>query len=116
MSDFDYELERCLLGCIILDNKILGSYAMRDLGAEDFTGLDHKIIYECMCDLRDRRQPIDLITLKDKLRQEGQLARVGEVVYLASLVDAVATTRNADSYMNLIKERSDARRIYGRTY
>lgn len=64
-----------------------------------------------MMHLYDRHEPIDLLTLSETLRIQGELELVDGTASIAALVDAVPTAVNVESYARIVKESADKRRL-----
>ena len=62
----DIEAEQAVLGAIFLDGDALIE-AMEIVTPRDFYRRSHQIIFQCMIQLNDRSEAIDLITLKEFL-------------------------------------------------
>ena len=60
-------------------------YLLKTVSPDDFHFLAHKILYETMRDMYDTKKPINLVTLAERLRGDGNLERVGGVIYLGDL-------------------------------
>lgn len=104
------ESEQSILGSIILDKDAIITVA-ETINPGDFYKEAHKIIYESMLRLNSNNEPIDLITLIEELRKEGNLDNVGGISYLTSLSTIVPTTSNVKYYANIVKEKSVMRQL-----
>src|SRR5947209_17945545 len=70
------DAERSVLGGVLLDNSSLNDL-FELVKPEDFYREAHRKIYEAMCQLSTRNEPIDRVTIKDELRTMGALEAVG---------------------------------------
>jgi replicative DNA helicase len=70
------DAERSLLGGVLLDNQALDD-VLAIVKAEDFYRETHRRIFESMQALAARSEPIDRITVKNELTQQGVFAAVG---------------------------------------
>lgn len=107
------EAEQGVLGCILLDpNENLG-LAVQSLreGAETFYDLRHQTIYGTMLELSEGKQPIDLISLQQRLRDRKQIEAVGGISYLSGLINGVPSAANMRYYLSIIKEKSGCRKL-----
>lgn len=107
------DAERGILGCIFLaPNEALGE-CLRSFrpGAEAFYDLRHQTIYALMVKMYDDREPIDLITVQQRLRDVGQLDAVGGLTYLNQLADAVPSAANLAYYLEIVLEKHLLRRM-----
>jgi replicative DNA helicase len=64
-----------------------------------------------MLDLYQKGIPVDLITLTESLQTRGHLEDAGGVGYLASLVDAIPSAVNVETYARIVREKSILRRL-----
>lgn len=104
------DAEQALLAAIFL-NKDAIYEAMQILVPEDFYRQDHAIIYAGMLKLNEQNKPIDLITLSERLQQEGNLEKIGGITVIAQVMGANTITTNAGYYAQIIKEKSILRNL-----
>jgi replicative DNA helicase len=104
------DAERAILGSVLLDN---GRYVEVSVGLmpDDFSLDSHRRIYARMIDLAESSRPIDTITLTDKLEAGKDLAAIGGVGYVASLMDGVPDRPSIESYVRIVVDRSRRRRV-----
>lgn len=104
------EAEQSVLGSLMLDKDAIIRVA--DLvKVGDFYKDDHNRIYEAMLALYDEREPIDVLSLANRLEERGLLDRVGGSGYLASLVNSVPTASNIVHYAKLVQKKALLRRL-----
>lgn len=99
------EAEQAILGAILIDNDALPK-ALEILDPEDFYKQSHRKIFNAMTELFEKNEPIDLITLADCLKRRDELDAVGEVSYLASLVNMVPTSANIKYHSRIVREKA----------
>jgi len=104
------EAEQSILGGILLDNQALNN-VQEILVTDDFYSESHRRIFTAICELKDRNEPADLITLTNILKNKNQLDGVGGVAYLASLVDNVPSAANVGYYAKIVKEKAILRQL-----
>jgi replicative DNA helicase len=105
------EAEQSLLGALLIDKDAIVSVA-EILTYDDFYKSEqHGSIYMAILELFEKREPIDLVTVTEKLRQSGSLDKVGGSAYLAELVNKVPTAAHVESYARIIREHSVRRRL-----
>jgi replicative DNA helicase len=106
------DAEASLLGSILIDKDAIIKIA--DLiTTEDFYDNRHALIYTAIIDLYEKRQPLDLLTLSNKLREVGELDNVGGSVYLADLTGAVPTAAHVVEYAKIVSHKATLRRLIG---
>lgn len=95
------EAEQGVLGSMLLQRDAIARVAEMIRG-EDFYREAHRRIYAAIADLFERGEPVDLITVTDRLKARGQLDNVGGAVYVTSLLNAVPTAANVEHYIRLV--------------
>lgn len=102
--------EQAILGSMLVDKDAVVS-AVELLKPEDFYREDNKEIYAAMLELYNLGKYIDMITLKEQLKLRGTLEKVGNIAYIATLIDNVPTTSNVESYVKIVEEKSVFRKL-----
>ena len=107
------EAEQGVLGCVLLSPAdCLGECIEKfKAGAEVFYDLRHQTIYQNVVEMFDQRQPIDIITLQQRLKDKQQLEQIGGVAYLASLPDMVPSAANLLYYLEIVLEKYVLRKM-----
>ena len=107
------EAEQGVLGCVLLSpNECLGQCVEKfKAGAEVFYDLRHQTIYEAMVAMYDTREPVDIITLQQRLKDRGLLDQIGGIAYLNALQDAVPSAANLTYYLDIVEEKWLLRRM-----
>ena len=94
------EAEQSLLGALLIDKEAF--FKVADLiQGNDFYRDTHGIIFEAMVDLNTRHEPIDILTLGNRLEEIQKLKQVGGRVYLVELSNAVSTAANIINYAHI---------------
>jgi len=104
------EAEESLISAILIDNNTLLD-VIEILAPEDFYRTAHQKIYAAITDLFDKAEPIDLVTLANKLKEKGKLEEIGSASYLARLVDTVPLAVNAQHYAKIVHDKAALRRL-----
>ncbi|MFH1360004.1 MAG: replicative DNA helicase [Candidatus Omnitrophota bacterium] len=104
------EAERSVLGSMLIDAEAIG-IAVEILNELAFYENAHRIIYLTMIDLFTDQKNVDLITLSDKLKDDGLLEKVGGVTYLTQIIDSVPTSANVEYYARIVKEKFIQRQL-----
>ncbi|MBI2066548.1 MAG: replicative DNA helicase [Deltaproteobacteria bacterium] len=107
------EAEKSVLGGIMLDNESLYNVA-EVLSPDDFYREAHRKIFKAMIKLSEEGEPIDLVTVANRLKGDGVLDEAGGAAYLSSLVDTLPTAANLVSYARIVREKSVLRNLMQR--
>jgi len=104
------EAELCVLGAILIDNDAI--LAVSDfLRPEQFYDDNNSKVYGAMLKLYEQREPIDIVTVSEKLKEMEVLKKVGGKAFLAKLANEVPTSANVESYGKIIKSLSAKREL-----
>lgn len=106
----DMEAEKSVLGAVLLDSSAI-SLVAEYLRSEHFYDTKHKIIYDGMIGLFENREPIDIVTLKNKLTTNGNLEKCGGIKYLSALIDSVPTSAYVEQYAQIIRGMYTKRKL-----
>jgi len=104
------EAEQSLLGGLLQDQNAVPG-VLEILKGDDFFIPSHRKIFRAIAELFEENQPIDLVTVAEKLRTKGELEAVGGATYLAQLTDRVVSAEHATAYAKLIADKALLRRL-----
>lgn len=104
------EAEQSLLGALLIDRDAIIKIADA-VTAEDFYKDAHRAIFEAMTHLFQEREPIDLLSLGNRLEEKKQLEAVGGRTYLIELSNIVPTSANVIHYGNIVQKKATLRRL-----
>lgn len=99
------EAEEAVIGSILIDPEVLLDI-MEILQSKDFYFRKNKLIFSSMEELFDRGDPVDIVTVTDKMRVNGTLEEIGGEIELAKLTDVVPTSANIEYYAKTVKEKA----------
>ena len=106
----DLDVERALLGALMLDRNV--AYEVADTVTSDsFYAPKHRTIYDAMLSLHQKGEPIDLVTVSAKLKERKVLQDVGGAAYLSELVAAAASAGSARHYAQTVQAKSILRSL-----
>jgi len=98
------EAEQTVLGSILIDKNAIIKVADL-LFPKDFYNPAHEKIYTEMIELYEKSQPVDLMTLTNRLKEKEILKDIGGAGYLADLTNMVTTAAHMDHYAKIVKEK-----------
>ncbi|MBI4272919.1 replicative DNA helicase [Candidatus Uhrbacteria bacterium] len=104
------EAEQSLLGALLIDKDAIGRIADA-ITPLDFYKTSHTMIFEAMLDLFEKRDPIDLLSLGNRLDEKKNLEAVGGRSYLIGLAQIVPTSSNVVHYASIIHKKATLRRL-----
>ncbi len=104
------EAEQSLLGSLLIDPEAF--FKVADIiNPEDFYRDSHRVIYDAMSDLNTRHEPIDVLTLGNRLEELGKLQQVGGRSYLVELANCISTAGNVVHYAQIVQKKATFRRL-----
>lgn len=104
------EAEQAVIGALLLDNSSWDHIAPLVV-ANDFFYLNNRLIFATMGELADSGQPLDITTLINRLRDRGELDKVGGPDYLRQLGIETPSAANAMAYAKIVREQSIKRQL-----
>ncbi len=104
------EVEQSLLGAILIDKNSIIKIA-DIVSPQDFYKDSHAHIYETMVELYEDHEPIDLLSLSNKLEEKKLLETVGGRTYISSLASLVPTASHVITYAKIVQKKATLRRL-----
>lgn len=107
------EAEQAVLGCLFLSPRDTLPIAIDHLrrGAEDFYDLRHQEIFRTMLELYEDNDPIDVVTVGERLSTWKKLDGVGGWAYITGLPDSAPPVPTIEGYLAIVREKSLLRRM-----
>jgi len=104
------EAEQSLLGSLLIDKDAIIKIADK-ITADDFYKDNHGLIFEAMQDLFVKHEPIDILSLSNRLEEKEQLEQIGGRSYLMSLSNVVPTASHVINYASIVRKKATLRRL-----
>jgi len=104
------EAELAVLGAMMLDRDSIAK-GLEIIDDSCFYMNQNARIFNCMVSLYDRNEAVDLITLTEEMRKQGELESVGGAVYLENILSSVATSANIEYHAKIVLEKSTLRKL-----
>ena len=110
MQPHSLEAEQSVLGGLLLSAD--GWDAVAELVADgDFYRLGHRLIFRQIAQLAEAAEPVDVITVADKLQARDELDAAGGLTYLAELAQNTPSASNIRAYAQVVRERASLRKL-----
>ena len=109
------DVEAAVLGAMMVNPDSVDA-AIEILNAKSFYDVKHLYIFEAMVELYTERSPIDMLTVVQRLRQNGRLAEIGGPTKLAVLTQAVGTGANMEYYVRILQQKAIQRNLIEASY
>lgn len=95
------EFEDVVIGAILIEKDAINEVA-DILIPEHFYKTENVVIYKAIFELYNANKPIDLLTVADKLRYNGDLDKIGGSYYLSQLTNKVGSSANIEYHSKII--------------
>ncbi len=102
---FSLEAEISVLGSMIIDNDSIDIVA-QILNKDSFYKTAHQHIFETIINIYDKHNVVDLLILKDELKKQSLLEKVGDAEYLMELEESVPIASNVEYYAKIVREKA----------
>ncbi len=107
---YDIEAEQAVLGSILIDPACINDVII-GVKEEYFYIPQHRHIFRTLCAMSAVNDRIDYIILLDRLKKDGVYDEAGGKKYITDLVQGVVSSKNVESYINIVRERYYARAL-----
>ena len=104
------EMEKFVLGAMLLKDGEIIPTITSILSSEDFYRPDHRIIFNTILGLYQKKIIPSILSLMEELRKAGEIEKIG-LEYVLGIVEAAHTTAYAEHYAEIIKEKSTLRNL-----
>jgi replicative DNA helicase len=104
------ELEEAVLGAIMIE-KDAYSLTSEILKAECFYKVAHQKIYEAITTLAMHQEPVDMHTVTEQLRKNGNIDEVGGPYYITLLTAKVSSAAHLEYHARIITQKFLAREL-----
>ncbi len=104
------EAEQSVIGSMIMDREAI-VVASEQIVGEDFYNKSYGVLFDAMVELNDHGQPVDLVTLQNKLKEKDVPPEISSLEFIRDLITAVPTSANIKYYANIVAEKATLRRL-----
>lgn len=104
------EAEQSVLGAMLFDERAVGQ-TIEKVREHHFYDEAHRRIFRTIVELYNNSSPIDLISVSDRLRRNGEIESAGGATYLSQLLDMVPTVAHVDYYSRIVLEKAWLREL-----
>ena len=102
--------EQGVIGAMLLEADA-ANIALEHLTPEDFYREAHRTFFVAAIALHSKREPVDMLTVANYLRDNGSLDVVGGTLYLTQCMNSVPTAARIGNYCNIMLAKAAQRRL-----
>ncbi|WP_428981134.1 replicative DNA helicase [Marinomonas phaeophyticola] len=114
LPPYSIEAERSVVGGLMLDPQAWDKVS-EVVVSDDFYRPEHKQIFSVIARLVDDSEPVDMVTIGERLDKRGELDAIGGVAYLMEMVESTPSAANIAAYAEIVRERSVLRALISTT-
>lgn len=104
------EAERTILGIQLIDNAKILPISCK-ITPQDLFSHHHMLIQEAILEMNRRGKPVDIVSISEYLRFNGELDQCGGREYITQLAQDVITVSNYEYYCKIILKYSKKRKL-----
>ena len=104
------EAEQSVIGSMLLDRDAILT-ASEIITGDDFYTRQYGVLFNAMVDLFNEGQPVDLITLQNRLQSLDVPPEISSLEFIRDLIAMVPTSANVKYYANIVYEKALLRRL-----
>ncbi|MBO5419836.1 MAG: replicative DNA helicase [Bacteroidales bacterium] len=109
------DVEEAVLGALLIEPNCIDE-AMDELTSNCFYSEKHRMIFDAMRSLSNEHVPLDLLSVSQKLKTNGNLEAVGGAVALAQLSQKIGAAAHIDYYIRILKQKCIQRELITASY
>ena len=104
------ELEEAILGALMLE-KDAYSIISDILKPQSFYEYSHQLIFTAIQNLAITQKPVDMLTVQEQLKKQGNLEEAGGAYYIAQLTGKVASSAHLEFHARIVAQKYMAREL-----
>lgn len=104
------EAEQSVVGAMLMDRDAVTT-ASELISGNDFYQSAYGVVFDSMVELYNEGQPVDLITLQERLRSKDVPAEVSSLEFVRDLLNMVSTSANVKYYAQIVADKSVMRKL-----
>ena len=108
---FSLEAEQSVLGAILLDPSCLAAVVDILPQPRYFYAVNNRMIYGAMVEMFALGQPVDFVTVLERLKEEPDFDEATGKVYLTQLAQLVPSISHVETYANIVRDKYDLRTL-----
>ena len=109
------DVEEAVLGALLIEPNCIDE-AMDELTPNCFYSEKHRMIFEAMRSLTNEHVALDLLSVSQKLKSNGNLEIVGGTVALAQLSQKIGAAAHIEYYIRILKQKCIQRELITASY
>lgn len=104
------DLEEVVLGAMMLECDRLNE-VISTLQPESFYKESHQLVYQAIIELNNKNESVDMLTVTEQLRNDGNIDIVGGPLFVSMLTNRVSSSANIEEHAHIILQKFIQREI-----
>ena len=104
------EAEQSVIGAMLMDRDAIIA-ASEIITEEDFYQRQYGVMFQCMVELFNEGQAVDVVNLQNRLKEKDVPPEVASLETLRDIITTVPTSANVRAYAGIVREKSMLRRL-----
>jgi replicative DNA helicase len=109
------EAERALLGGMIMSPERIPEVTGMGLRGDHFHRPEHGNLFRVLSEMFGRGEPVDLVTVPERIARDGEQDKYGGIAYVVGLPDHIPSTTNVTHYARVILDKALLRNLIDAT-
>jgi len=102
--------ELALISSMLFDHEALVT-GVESVMSDDFYRVGYGLVFDAMSKIYVKGDVVDLVTLADKLKSDGNFEKIGGNQTLSDIATAVSTSANIRQYVTIVTNKSKRRKM-----
>ncbi|EOS70313.1 replicative DNA helicase [Lachnospiraceae bacterium MD308] len=104
------EAEQSVIGAMLMDKDAILA-ASEIIGGQDFYQNAYGVIFDAIVEMFNEGSPVDLITLKERLKEKEVPPEVASLEFMRDILDIVSTSVNVKYHAGIVSDKAMMRRL-----
>ena len=109
------DLEEAVLGSMMIDQDSLDE-SVGTLNADCFYDPRHKMVFEAISKLYNENKPVDILSVAERMREDGTLDKVGGAQFLAGLTSMIGSGAHIEYHSKILQQKAIQRNLISASY
>lgn len=109
------DVEEAVIGALLIEPSCVDD-SVEELTPSSFYSEKHRMIFQAIVSLVNEHSSVDLLTVSQRLKEQGNLEIVGGAQVLASLTQKVGAAAHIEYYIKILKQKCIQRELITASY
>ena len=101
----NFFVEQAVLNIFLTNPTLIEEEILATLKIESFYFEPHRILYEIICELKEKNRPVSLTIIINELQDKNLLKKIGGIERIVTIVNKFEEIINLEEYINILNEK-----------